>query len=86
MMKEGRRLRLTDNLIVGIAVVMLVVSLWIVRCSSKPQPEYFVSEGAPSIELKSAPDSIPTKQKKEKTAKNPVRPIERNWLDEPVEN
>lgn len=84
--KETRR-RISDVVAGVLTVALIAGALWLVRCSSRPQPVYY-SQDSIIVITDTIPDSISRlqrdKKKKSRQAPTPRRPKQRHHLDEPV--
>lgn len=87
-MKSETRRKIADTAAATLVVIMVVIALWLVRCSSQSAPVYYAPDTtAVYTSADTIPDSIrhPHKKKK-KEEKLKRRPIERSFLDEHIDS
>ncbi len=87
-MKSETRRKIADTAAATLVVIMVVIALWLVRCSSQSAPVYYAPD---TTAVYTAADTIPDSirhphKKKKKEEKQKRRPIERSFLDEHIDS
>lgn len=84
-MKSETRRKIADTVAAVLTVGLLAAALWLVRCSTTPQPAYYAPDPA-IVRPDTIPDSVAmTPKKKTKEQKKKHTPRQRDYLDEPVD-
>lgn len=84
-MKSETRSKIADTVAAVLTVGLIAAALWLVRCSTTPQPAYYAPDTT-IVRPDTIPDSVASPPKKNvKEQKKKHKPRQRNYLDEPVD-